>query len=110
MFPDYGFVVIGANTGITKLTGEHFRNITLSQNSNYNFITKIDMAPKHIYQKLCNRLKKLLTKSAFGKVLYFISNSENNDKDTNHFIQNMVDNHNVIPTISISNKRWYKCF
>ena len=104
MFPDYGFVVIGANTGITKLTREHLGILLYLKIPIIIITTKIDMAPKHIYQKLCNRLKKLLTKSAFGKVLYFISNSDNNDKDTNHFIENMVGNHNIIPTISISNK------
>ena len=34
------------------------------------------MAPKHIYKKLCNRIKNLLSKKTFGKVLYFISESE----------------------------------
>ena len=82
MFPDYGIVVIGANTGITKLTREHI-GILLYLNIPFIItITKVDMAPKEIYQNLCNQLKKLLGKNTFRKVLYFI----NDDKETDEFI------------------------
>jgi elongation factor 1-alpha len=100
MFPDYGIVVIGANTGITKLTREHL-GILLYLNIPFIItITKVDMAPKDIYQNLCNQLKKLLGKTNFGKILYFI----NNDKETDDYVNHMLGNPDVIPIVSISNK------
>ena len=104
MFPDYGIVVIGANTGITKLTREHIGILLYLKIPIIIIISKIDMAPRHIYQKLCNRIKKLLSKKTFGKVLYFISDSEQKNKETNHYIDNMIDNYDIIPIISVSNK------
>jgi GTPase len=100
MFPDYGIVVIGANTEITKLTREHL-GILLYLNIPFIItITKIDLTPKDIYQNLCNQLKKLLGKTNFGKILYFI----NNDKETDDYVNNMLGNSDIIPIISISNK------
>jgi len=100
MFPDYGIVVIGANTGITKLTREHI-GILLYLNIPFIItITKVDMAPKEIYQNLCNQLKKLLGKNSFKKIIYFI----NNDKETDEYVNHMLGNQDIIPIISISNK------
>jgi len=100
MFPDYGIVVIGANTGITKLTREHI-GILLYLNIPFIItITKVDMAPKEIYQNLCNQLKKLLGRNTFKKVLYFI----NDDKETDEYVNHMLGNSDIIPIISISNK------
>ena len=100
MFPDRGIVVIGANTGITTLTREHL-GILLYLNIPFIItITKIDLAPTEIYQKLKNRIKKLLSKNSFNKIVYFINN--NNDSDT--YLDNMVYNNDIIPVISISNK------
>lgn len=100
MFPDYGIVVIGANTEITKLTREHL-GILLYLNIPFIItITKIDITPKDIYQNLCNQLKKLLGKTNFGKILYFI----NNDKETDDYVNNMLGNSDIIPIVSISNK------
>jgi len=100
MFPDYGIVVIGANTEITKLTREHL-GILLYLNIPFIItITKIDLTPKDIYQNLCTQLKKLLGKTNFGKILYFI----NNDKETDDYVNNMLGNPDIIPIVSISNK------
>jgi GTPase len=104
LFPDYGIVVIGANTGITKLTREHIGILLYLKIPIIIIISKIDMAPKHIYKKLCNRIKKLLSKKTFGKVLYFISENENRNKETKHYIENMIENYDIIPIISVSNK------
>ncbi len=103
LFPDYGFVVIGANTGITKLTKEHLGILLYLKIPIIIIITKIDIAPDHIYKRLCNRLKKLLQTKTFGKVLYFISDKQG-DKDTKNYIDHMKGNAEVIPIISLSNK------
>ena len=68
LFPDYGIVVIGANTGITKLTREHIGILFYLKIPFIICITKIDLAPTHVYQKLCNRLKNLLTKNHLVKL------------------------------------------
>ena len=100
MFPDRGIVVIGANTGITKLTREHL-GILLYLNIPFIIaITKIDLAPPEIYKKLKNRIKKLLNKNSFNKIVYFI----NDDNDNNKYLDGMIDNNDIIPVISISNK------
>jgi GTPase len=104
LFPDYGIVVIGANTGITKLTREHIGILFYLNIPFIICITKIDLAPRHVYQKLCNRLKNLLTKQTFGKIVYFISDSDKNNSETEHYIDNMLGNPEIIPVISISNK------
>ena len=104
LFPDYGIVVIGANTGITKLTREHIGILFYLKIPFIICITKIDLAPRHVYQQLCNRLKTFLTKHTFGKIVYFISDSDKKDNETEHYINNMLGNPEIIPIISISNK------
>lgn len=104
LFPDYGIVVIGANTGITKLTREHIGILFYLKIPFIICITKIDLAPRHVYQTLCNRLKNLLSKNTFGKIVYFISDSENSDDETNKYINSMLGNPEIIPIMSISNK------
>lgn len=105
MFPDRGIVVIGANTGITKLTREHLGILLYLKIPIMIVITKIDLAPVEIYQSLCNKIKKLLSRNtSFGKITYFISASEKKDIETNDFIDKMIDDTEIIPVISISNK------
>jgi GTPase len=104
LFPDYGIVVIGANTGITKLTREHLGILLYLHIPFIITITKIDLAPKQVYQSLCLQLKKLLGRNTFGKVLYFISDSEKNNEETDNYINHMIENPDVIPVISVSNK------
>lgn len=103
LFPDYGIVVIGANTGITKLTREHMGILLYLKIPFVITITKVDLAPRHVYQNLCNQLKKLLGRNTYGKVLYFISDSEKNDDETDHYLTHMIGNADIIPIISISN-------
>ena len=103
LFPDYGIVVIGANTGITKLTREHLGILLYLKIPFVITITKIDLAPKHVYQNLCNQLKKLLGRNTYGKILYFISDSEKNNEETDHYLTHMSGNPDIIPIISISN-------
>ena len=102
MFPDRGIVVIGANTGITKLTREHIGLLLCVRIPFMVVITKIDMAPEQIYLDLQITLKKLLQRNAPDKTLFFI----NNDTLTNDYI-NIIDNQNIVPVISVSNKNGY---
>jgi len=107
LFPDYGIVVIGANTGITKLTKEHLGILLYLKIPIIITITKIDLAPRQVYQNLCNQLKKLLGKNSHGKILYFISDSDEKDKETKQYLNHMSGvqgNQDIIPIVSISNK------
>tara|TARA_B100001093_G_scaffold517903_1_gene600889 strand:+ start:1403 stop:2743 length:1341 start_codon:yes stop_codon:yes gene_type:complete len=104
LFPDYGIIVIGANTGITRLTREHIGILFYLKIPFVVCITKIDIAPKHVYQLLCNRIKNLLSKNSFGKIVYFISDSDSSYKETDTFVRTMLGNSEIIPVISISNK------
>jgi len=104
LFPDYGIVVIGANTGITRLTREHLGILLYLRIPFIITITKVDLAPRQVYQNLCNQLKKLLGRQTYGKVLYFISDSEKKDDETDHYLTHMIGNPDIIPIISISNK------
>ena len=112
MFPDRGIVVIGANTGITKLTREHIGLLLCVRIPFMVIITKIDMAPEQIYLDLQSTLKKLLQRNAPDKTLYFINNNQN--EDDNELINNQTDrlidmiaNPDIVPVISISNKNGY---
>tara|TARA_B110000908_G_scaffold102199_1_gene120439 strand:+ start:6982 stop:8331 length:1350 start_codon:yes stop_codon:yes gene_type:complete len=104
MFPDYGLLIIGANTGITRLTKEHLGILLYLKIPIIIIITKIDMAPSHIYKTLKNRLKKLISKTSFNKVIYYI-NSTNSNKETEFYIENFNGNPDIIPIISVSNKQ-----
>ncbi len=104
MFPDRGIVVIGANTGITKLTKEHIGLMICIKIPFMIIITKIDMAPDNVYKELKDNLKKLLHRNASNNTLYYIDN--NNDETTNNYI-NMIKNPDIIPVITVSNKNGF---
>jgi GTPase len=109
MFPDRGIIVIGANSGITKLTREHIGLMLCIKIPFIIIITKIDMAPENIYNDLQSTLKKLLQRNASNKTLYFIGNSnmDNMNEITNIYINNMIKNQDIVPIITISNKNGY---
>ena len=71
-YPNYGIVVIGGNTGITKLTKEHLGIMLYLKIPFTIVITKIDLAPENIYKDLLKKLKNLLVK--IGKETVFIKN------------------------------------
>lgn len=108
MFPDRGIVVIGANTGVTKLTREHIGLMLCIKIPFMIIITKIDMAPESIYNELQDTLRKLLQRNASSKSLLFIGNSKMEDMNdiTGSYI-NTIKNPDIIPVITISNKNGY---
>jgi GTPase len=110
MFPDRGIIVIGANTGITKLTREHIGLLLCVRIPFMIVITKIDMAPEQIYLDLQKTIKKLLQRNAPDKILHFIDSNNNNihsDQQTNSYINDPkchINNPDIVPVISVSNK------
>tara|TARA_E500000178_G_C17035653_1_gene763222 strand:- start:641 stop:2047 length:1407 start_codon:yes stop_codon:yes gene_type:complete len=104
LFPNYGLIIIGSNTGITKLTREHIGILFYLNIPFIICITKIDLAPRHVYQQLCNRIKKLLGSQVYQKITYFISDSDKKDSETDNYLKEFINNRDVVPVISISNK------
>ena len=105
LFVDYGIVVIGANTGITKLTREHLGILLYLNIPIIIVITKIDIAPEDVYRTTLNRLRRLLTKGEFGKKLFFINeNEELANEEVRKYMNTVSQNNSIIPVISISNK------
>lgn len=107
MFPDRGIVVIGANTGITKLTREHIGLLLCIKIPFMIVITKIDMAPEQIYLDLQTMIRKLLQRNAPEKTVYFIDTEI--DEITENYINNIDQkgHNNIVPIISVSNKNGY---
>jgi elongation factor 1-alpha len=105
LFVDYGIVVIGANTGITKLTREHLGILLYLNIPIIIVITKIDIAPEDVYKTTLNRLRRLLTKGEFGKKIFIINEDEEKaTHEVNQYINSVSQNSSIIPVISISNK------
>jgi GTPase len=109
LFPDRGIIVIGANSGITKLTREHIGIMLCIKIPFIIIITKIDMAPPAIYEELKTSIKKLFHRNASNKTLYFVGNCEMDvmDDTIDIYIKNMISDHDVIPVITVSNKNGY---
>lgn len=102
-YPNYGIVVIGANTGITKLTKEHL-GIMLYLNIPFSIVvTKIDVTPKNVYLDLMRKLTKLL--KGIKKNLHFV-NKNSGDSDMKKYIDSLREEkeNNIIPVITVSNK------
>jgi GTPase len=100
MFPDRGIIVIGANTGITKLTREHIGIMLYTNIPFMIIITKIDMAPDGIYEDLKKSIKKLFQKNAPNLTPYYI------ESDIDVINHNHINN-TIVPIISVSNKNGY---
>lgn len=116
-FPDYAFLIIGANKGILPMTKQH---ITLLISMNIPIIiivTRYDITPKNIY---FNTIKQINT--YFKNIMKIqteninspyndISYTDDYKKEKNIMIRNMFSfNKNkqlYIPVISISNKTGY---
>ncbi len=108
MFPDRGIVVIGANTGITKLTREHIGLMLCIKIPFMIIITKVDMAPDNIYNELLINIKKLLQRNAPDKSLYIIGNNNIEKLSTEDSIDiEYAIKEDIIPIISVSNKNGY---
>ena len=105
LFVDYGIVVIGANTGITRLTREHLGILLYLNIPIIIVITKIDIAPEGVYKTTVNKLRRLLTRGEFGKKLFFINDDEEKaTEEVGKYLNTVSKNNSIIPVISISNK------
>jgi GTPase len=99
MFVDYGIVVIGANTDITRLTREHIGILFYLKVPFIIVITKIDMAPKDVYENLKKNVDNLVRRNKLANDMIFLNESSDFEK----FIKTNSLTTELIPVVSLSN-------
>jgi len=101
-FVDYGIVVIGSNMGVNRITEEHLSILLYLKIPIIIILTKIDIAPKDVYQNTCQQIKKLFNGKMFKRELLFVDS----DNQLNNYIKSIESNlhHNTIPIVSVSCK------
>ena len=96
--PDYAIIIIGGNMGITKMTKEHMGICVLLDIPFIIIMTKIDIAPSHIYQETLITLRKILRGGSVGKNAYVVKNSE----DISLATKGLYDE-SLVPIFELSN-------
>lgn len=117
-FPDYSFVIVGANRGILTMTKQHL-TLLLSMNIPIIIIvTRIDICPKESYDLTLKQIDKYC-KDIIKIPAEFMNNYFNDEHLKNEWIQTKLNSLNksldlsqsmkqiFIPIISISNKTGY---
>jgi len=100
LMPDYSMIVVGANMGVSKMTREHL-GISLALGVPlFVVVTKIDIAPKNVYEETLATLQKILASPQAGKNPILLSGKE--DEDVSVLAKAMPDKV-VCPIFSISN-------
>ena len=100
MAPDYCFILVGANMGVSRMTREHIF-ICLSLNIPFSIIiTKTDICTtrKNILDITTSQIKKILKLPALRKVAYPVTNMEDSITAAKNF---KVEN--IVPIFKISN-------
>jgi GTPase len=92
--PDYCFIIVGANMGVSKMTREHILVASALGHKIIICITKIDICPDHILKKTMSDIKTIIRKIQ-RKSFEIISNDINAD-----IINKVVA---IVPLIKISN-------
>jgi elongation factor 1-alpha len=117
-FPDYSFVVVGANRGILTMTKQHF-TLLLSMNIPIIIlVTRIDITPKETYELTLKQIDKYC-RDIIKLPAEFINNYFNKEHENEEWLSTKLDNLSksldlsktmkqpFVPIISISNKTGY---
>lgn len=96
--PDYCMLVIGANMGVLRMTKEHLAIALALKVPVLVVITKVDIAPEHVYKNTLTHIQKLL-KSPGARKLPVVVKS---DDEVTLCSQNIV-NDRVVPIFTVSN-------
>jgi elongation factor 1-alpha len=98
LLPDYCMIIVGANMGVSKMTKEHL-GITLALKIPlFIVITKIDIAPRQVYEDTLNKIKGIMASPKIGKAPVVVKEGDN--------VQDFADKLNtnrLTPIFSISN-------
>lgn len=65
--PDYCMVIVGANMGVSRMTKEHLGIALALKIPLFIVITKIDIAPKNVYEDTINTLVKIMKNPQVNK-------------------------------------------
>jgi len=98
--PDYCFILVGANMGVSKMTREHVF-ICLTLNIPFSIIiTKLDICKdrKNILDTTISQIKKLLKLPAVKRMSYSVSNTEEAITAAKNF-----KTENIVPVFKVSN-------
>jgi elongation factor 1-alpha len=120
-FPDYAIVTVAANRGVLPMTREHLGILLYMKIPIIIVITKIDIAPKKIYERTIKTVDKIIKIPKFKKKPLKINSDKafyTDQKNINleeqksikyiENIVNLINNDNkYIPVITISNKTGY---
>jgi elongation factor 1-alpha len=60
LMPDYAMIVVGANMGVSRMTKEHLGIALALGVPIFIVVTKIDIAPKNVYDDTMKTLMKIL--------------------------------------------------
>lgn len=77
LMPDYAMIVIGANMGVTRMTKEHIGLAISLKVPIFFVITKIDIAPKNIYESNLELLQKIMRSPAAGSRMPMLGTESN---------------------------------
>ena len=77
LIPDYAMIVIGANMGITRMTKEHIGLAISLKVPIFFVVSKIDIAPKNVYDSTLDMLQKIMKSPAAGSRMPMIVTEEN---------------------------------
>ena len=67
LMPDYSMIVVGANMGVSRMTREHL-GISLALGIPvFIVVTKVDIAPKAVYDETITILTKIMESKQAGK-------------------------------------------
>ena len=96
--PDYCMLVIGANMGVLRMTKEHLAIALALKVPVFVVITKVDIAPDHVYQNTLKVIQRLLKSPGARKLPVMIKSQD----EVALCSQNIV-NDRVVPIFTISN-------
>merc|ERR1712166_64585 len=97
LMPDYAMIVVGANMGVSRMTKEHLGIVLALKIPIFIVITKIDIAPKPVYEETVKTLKKILNGPYAAKRAIVIGE----DDEMSIYAKGITAN--VCPIFSISN-------
>lgn len=98
LMPDYAMIVVGANMGVSRMTKEHLGIALALGVPIFIVVTKIDIAPKPVYEETIKTLTKILRSPYAAK--HPVNVRE--DDDVSVYANSMVAG-TVCPIFSISN-------
>ena len=116
-YPDYAFLIIGANKGVLQMTRQHTMLLLSNNIPIIIIITRFDITPENIYNETCkmidNYCKNVMkTPAVFINTPYNILHNDDIYKDDKlQFLKDIIKHDNTrqlnIPVITISNKTGY---